>query len=62
MLIDVDAPFKGVYRKAYLRVGSEGRSLVDLVNSSKDRTTISYARKFNVNKSTVAKALYNKDY
>lgn len=42
MKIDIESPFS--YRLGYLRVTKSGRKLVDMVNSEKDRTTISYAR------------------
>ncbi|MGQ1358361.1 HNH endonuclease signature motif containing protein (plasmid) [Acinetobacter baumannii] len=40
--IEVQNPFN--YKRGYLRTTKSGRKLVDLVNSNKDRTTISYAR------------------
>lgn len=44
MRFELDSPFKEVWSKAYFRVGKDGRSRLDLVNSKTDRTTISYAR------------------
>jgi len=48
MKIEVLAPFLGLWKKAYLRKvikgKSAGRKIVDLFNSNKDRTSISYAR------------------
>ena len=44
MVITLESPFKNLYRKAYIREDSKGRRRVDLINNSKDRTTISYAR------------------
>lgn len=44
MQIDLQEPFKSLYRKGYLRESADGRRRVDLYNSPEDRTTISYAR------------------
>jgi hypothetical protein len=45
MKIELEEPFKSIWRTGYLRVNdSDGRKRVDLVNNSSDRTTISYAR------------------
>ena len=44
MRIELEEPFVLLWKRAYLRVDKRGRSRVDLVNTSKDRTTISYAR------------------
>lgn len=44
MILELESPFDTYYRKAYVRVGKDGRKRVDLVNTGKDRTTISYAR------------------
>lgn len=43
MKITVDPLFSG-WKHAYLRTSKDGRKRVDLVSSSKNRTTISYAR------------------
>lgn len=44
MVLNLESPFKEIWRKAYLRVGKDGRKRVDLVNWPDSRTTISYAR------------------
>lgn len=44
MLIDLDFPFNIKWKRGYLRIGNEGRKIVDLYNTDADRTTISYAR------------------
>lgn len=44
MKISVEHPFSLQWRIAYLRISKDGRKRVDLFNSNKDRTTISYAR------------------
>lgn len=44
MRIDLENPYKDLYKKAYLRTTKDGRKLLDLYNSPKDRTTVSYAR------------------
>ena len=40
----LENPFKSKWKRAYLRVGKDGRKRLDLVNTSTERTTISYAR------------------
>ncbi|CAL1777708.1 HNH endonuclease [Acinetobacter phage vB_AbaM_KissB] len=42
MKIEIQKPFE--YKFGYLRDTESGRKLVDLFNTNKDRTTISYAR------------------
>ena len=44
MVITLEEPYSSLYRKGYLRLSKDGRNRIDLVNSDKDRTTISYAR------------------
>ena len=44
MVINLEEPYSSLYRKGYLRISKDGRKRIDLVNNSKDRTTISYAR------------------
>lgn len=44
MVITLEYPFSEIYRKGYLRLSKDGRKRVDLFNTDKDRTTISYAR------------------
>ena len=44
MRIVLEEPYASRYRKGYLRRDSSGRGRVDLVNTSTDRTTVSYAR------------------
>ena len=44
MVINLEEPYSSLYRKGYLRIPKDGRKMVDLFNSSEDRTTISYAR------------------
>lgn len=44
MVIDLESPYKEIYRKGYLREDKFGRKRLDLINSKIDRTTISYAR------------------
>lgn len=45
MKIELEEPFKSLYKHGYARVSTKDkRKRVDLVNNSKDRTTISYAR------------------
>ena len=44
MVLELQEPFKSVWRKGYLRVAADGRRYLDLVNSNTDRTTTSYAR------------------
>lgn len=43
MKIDV-APLFSMWKHAYLRTSKDGRKRVDFINSSRNRTTISYAR------------------
>lgn len=43
-ILNLSPPFKGVWKRGYLRTSKDGRKRVDLVNTNKDRTTISYAR------------------
>ena len=42
--IDLQPPFKDIWKSGYLVPGSEGRKMVQLYNSQDDRTTLSYAR------------------
>lgn len=45
MKIELQEPFKSLWRTGYLRESKkDGRKRIDLFNSNKDRTTISYAR------------------
>ena len=44
MKIELEEPFKSLWRNGYLVVNSENRRNVCLVNDKFDRTTISYAR------------------
>lgn len=45
MKIELETPFKELWKKGYLRQDTNtNRRRVDLVNNSKDRTTISFAR------------------
>jgi len=44
MKIELQEPFKSVWRNGYLVVNSENRRHICLVNNDTDRTTISYAR------------------
>ncbi len=44
MKIELEEPFKSKWKRAYLRVGNQGRQILDMVNTNQDRTTISYAR------------------
>ena len=44
MVIDLEEPFKSLYKRAYIREDKFGRKRVDLVNTESDRTTIAYAR------------------
>ena len=44
MVIELESPYKEIYRKGYLREDKSGRKRLDLINSKRDRTTISYAR------------------
>lgn len=50
MRIELEYPFASSFKAGYLIVNRENRRIVCLVNNSKDRTTISYARyKMSVN-------------
>ena len=45
MKIELETPFKELWKKGYLRQENKtNRRRVDLVNNSKDRTTVSFAR------------------
>lgn len=45
MRIELEEPFRSKWRKGYKRISTkDGRARIDLVRSSKERTTISYAR------------------
>lgn len=44
MKIELEEPFKSLWKRAYLRLNNQGRQVVDLVNDNSDRTTTSYAR------------------
>lgn len=44
MILELEEPFKSLWRRGYLRVSNENRRIVDLFNTNSDRTTISYAR------------------
>lgn len=44
MRIELKAPYSRVWRKGYLVVNPDGRRTVILFNSSKDRSSVSYAR------------------
>lgn len=44
MKIELEEPFKSLWRNGYLVVNNENRRNVCLVNNQSDRTTISYAR------------------
>ena len=44
MRIELQSPYKELYKRGYLRQDKQGRRRVDLVNSEQDRTTVSYAR------------------
>lgn len=44
MVIELETPYKELYRKGYVRINPDGRKVVDLFNSNQDRTTITYAR------------------
>ena len=43
-VIELESPFKGVWRKGYLVVNKEPRRNIILFNNEDDRTTIPYAR------------------
>jgi len=43
--IELEEPFKSKWLRGYKRISiKDGRARIDLINSSKERTTISYAR------------------
>ena len=44
MILELEYPFSADWAKGYLVINPENRTNVCLVNSSEDRTTISYAR------------------
>ena len=45
MILELEEPFKSIWKKGYLRQSSiDGRRRVDLFNTNNDRTTISYAK------------------
>jgi hypothetical protein len=44
MKIELQSPYKELYNHGYLRQRKDGRRVVDLFNSNKDRTTTAYAR------------------
>lgn len=44
MIIQLEEPFKTLYRKGYLRTESDGRKYVSLYNAPGDQRSISYAR------------------
>lgn len=44
MIIELEGPYASMYRKGYLRTCKDGRKRVDLFNTNKDRTTVSYAK------------------
>lgn len=44
MLLELQDPFRSKWRKGYIRECPDGRKRVDLFNSNRDRTTISYSR------------------
>lgn len=44
MKIQLDYPYCNDWRWGYLRQNREGRRVIDLYNSDKDRSTVSYAR------------------
>lgn len=44
MVIELEEPFRSKWKKGYLVINKENRRNVCLVNSHKDRTTVSYAR------------------
>ena len=54
MVFDLEEPFKSLYRKSYLRA--------NFIKGDKDFGIAALARKFKVNKATVASALYNDSY
>lgn len=44
MKIELEEPFRSLWKRAYLRISNEGRRIIDLINDNNDRTTTSYAR------------------
>jgi hypothetical protein len=44
MIIELEEPFKSLYRKGYLRTESDGRRYLSLYNAPGDQRSISYAR------------------
>lgn len=44
MKIELQEPFKSIWKYGYLRINRENRKALDLFNSNENRTTISYAR------------------
>lgn len=44
MEIELEEPFKSIYRKGHVRLRDDGRQILYLYNSPQDRTTTSYAR------------------
>lgn len=44
MKIELEEPFKSKWKYGYLRNNNDGRKILDLYNSDKNRTTVSYAR------------------
>ncbi len=44
MLIELQPPFSEKWKSGYLRVNSDGRKVIDLVNCKQQRTTFTYAR------------------
>lgn len=43
-VLELESPYKEVWRKAYIRESEDGRKRVDLINDATNRTTVSYAR------------------
>lgn len=61
--IELQEPYKSLWKVGYLRVGSEGRKMVYLFNSNSDRTSTSYARYlFSVNKGRMLEDGYEVDH
>lgn len=44
MKLELEEPFASSWKRGYLQKNREGRTIVCLFNSNKDRTTIAYAR------------------
>lgn len=42
--IELQEPYRSLWRKGYLRVRADGRKIVDLYNSNEDRTSTAYSR------------------